>query len=844
MKIGVFVMSILIEADFKFINELIDKYTNLYIRRDFLNENIERYIDIDEAKKGLGIANILATSRRDESKKLALKISTLISTVIEDPIVLKRCINIMSTLSIFTFSSVLKNRKGYDENIFQRDGLSLFEKLYREEFFSRKIAGEKVTLNKFQLIVNDAITNYKNISVSAPTSIGKSYLMKKVILNTIVVEENSKIIYVVPTRALINQVMNDIQEEIINLHLDEKVVVTCSSEITEDIQQRKCIFILTQERLNQLCCNIDKKFNINLIVIDEAQQIAEGSRGILLEYTIRRVKEIWSNIKIFFISPLIDNSEVFIKRFRLEESYFKNESLPTVNQNVIYIQKQRRKSFLEIRSNNSIIGKIGFISSKLPTLKEKIAYIYNNFNNGENSIIYCNKQSSTRNIVNEIIKYDEFIPIKDNELNEFSDFLKQYICDKYDLVDLIKRGVAYHYSMIPNIIKMGIEDLAQKGKLKVIACTSTLLEGINVQANNIYIYNPKKNTEFLSDLEFWNLSGRAGRMKNDICGNIICIDINNQWNNEGYFQKNIEDIDFKKNKILSNDVEKFKNYLMDKDSIPNNKENKGIIDSYKNLESVLLLEKIDGKDILEEYNKNDVMKNIDVILNNKIEENNVPEELLKKLIGIDIEVINRLWMGFEKNYSRIENLYLLNPFMEKADERLDRVLKIINKVFLNGMYSKEYLCAVKVTILKWIREKGMKEIIFYDFDLNINNSEQINKKIEEGLNFLNKTVRYEFSKLIYAYQEVLNEFLILKDKQELIEKQSNYSLYLEFGASRKKTLELMALGMFREGAIIVSKYIQSEDRNEIYKELKKLDINNININKFMKKKIIEKIKIL
>ncbi|MCE5221385.1 MAG: DEAD/DEAH box helicase [Clostridium sp.] len=839
-------MIILKESDLLLVNMLVDKYTRVYIKKEFLKLNVNSEINADEMKIGLGLANIMSFSEKFLYQKLALRYATIISSVSEDNKILIKCNNILSNLTIFTFENVLRKRKGYDKNLVHYKGISLFEELYKKEFFSKNFAGKKEILNRFQLSTSNALKNVKNISISAPTSIGKSFLMKKIIIDQLVNTQTRKIVYIVPTRALINEVMNDIQNEIVSLNLDERIFVTCSSELNDEMVENKVIFILTQERLNQLCSNASE-FNLilDLLIVDEAQQIAEGARGILLEYTIKRAKQLWRNIKIFFVSPLIENPEVFIKRFELENTYYRHEKLSTVNQNVITLEEDSKDSDIKIKYKDKTISSFEYRSKSFRRLEDRIAYVINKFNNDENSIIYCNIPSSTRKISNKLAKQKNFPKLNIIELDEFSDFLKKYICEEYDLADLIQRGVAYHYSKLPSIIKNGVEDLAKDGKLKIISCTSTLLEGINVQANNIYIYNPKKNTEFLSNLEFWNLSGRAGRMNNDLCGNIICINFKSDWYNSNYARRKIEDIEFKKNKMISEELNQFKSYIENKETIKVNRNNKEVIVCNENLESILLLEKIDGQNIVEKYldKSNDILE-IDSILAEKINNNEAPKELLKRLVGIDIVAINILWNTFIKNYNSIELYFLLNPFFEEADKRFGIILGGINKIFFNGKYTDKQLNAIKITGLKWMREKNIREIIFYDFSPSEYTSSEINEKIQDRLGFLNEEIRFTINKYLYAYQEILKEVLKLNGGELYIEKLCNYSLYLEFGASKKTTLELMYLGIFREGAISLSNYIFSEEPDKIRSELKALDIKSLKINSYIKKKIMEKLSML
>ena len=61
-------------------------------------------------------------------------------------------------------------------------------------------------------------------------------------------------------------------------------------------------------------------------------------------------------------------------------------------------------------------------------------------------------------------------------------------------------------------------------------CTSTLLEGVNLPAKNIFILNNAIGLSKFSDIDFWNLAGRAGRLSKELSGNIICVRASNKKN--------------------------------------------------------------------------------------------------------------------------------------------------------------------------------------------------------------------------------------------------------------------------------------------------------------------------
>ena len=57
----------------------------------------------------------------------------------------------------------------------------------------------------------------------------------------------------------------------------------------------------------------------------------------------------------------------------------------------------------------------------------------------------------------------------------------------------------------------------------MLFCTSTLLEGVNLPADKIFVVSAKKADEQLTSFEFRNLIGRAGRLDQHLCGLVYCI---------------------------------------------------------------------------------------------------------------------------------------------------------------------------------------------------------------------------------------------------------------------------------------------------------------------------------
>ena len=55
-------------------------------------------------------------------------------------------------------------------------------------------------------------------------------------------------------------------------------------------------------------------------------------------------------------------------------------------------------------------------------------------------------------------------------------------------------------------------DLFNSGKINTIFCTTTIIEGVNTNTENIIYFNKKKGTNDIDFFDYSNMRGRAGRL--------------------------------------------------------------------------------------------------------------------------------------------------------------------------------------------------------------------------------------------------------------------------------------------------------------------------------------------
>ncbi|WP_435525862.1 DEAD/DEAH box helicase [Chryseobacterium indoltheticum] len=144
----------------------------------------------------------------------------------------------------------------------------------------------------FQKDLWEGLNNISEIAISAPTSSGKSFIIKQYLINEFFNKNEFRALYIVPSRALINQVSEEFKSEL-NNDVRVKSSVTEENEVSD-----KEIYILTPERCIKI---LDIDIKIDFIFIDEVQGIEDTlGRGLTFEYVFNEISLKFPSAKIHF----------------------------------------------------------------------------------------------------------------------------------------------------------------------------------------------------------------------------------------------------------------------------------------------------------------------------------------------------------------------------------------------------------------------------------------------------------------------------------------------------------------------------------------------------------------
>lgn len=396
------------------------------------------------------------------------------------------------------------------------------------------VNGSQLYLTDFQRQLWSRLVDKRRLALAAPTSAGKSFLLQTYILSLFDTDSNRTVVYAVPTRALIAQVSDELVAQFRKFRRDAPDVVTVPID-TEAAPSSRSVYVMTQERL-QLTLSSQPKLTADVLIVDEAHSIADGSRGVLLQWVIDDLIACNPKIQILFASPTVRNLDIFGQLFGLTDVVVCESAEPTVAQNFINVTVI---SAPEGRITIQTTGDGSQQPTEIATIKldqttasriDKLVHISHALGREKPSMIYANGPAEAETIA---IQLADLMSEREPSAAQLAlaELVSDCVHHSYVLAECVKRGVGFHYSNIPTLLRRAVERAFARGDITYLVCTSTLLQGVNLPAKNIFIFAPEKgHGKPLQSSDFWNLAGRAGRLRREFCGNIFLIDYS-KWKN-------------------------------------------------------------------------------------------------------------------------------------------------------------------------------------------------------------------------------------------------------------------------------------------------------------------------
>lgn len=806
----------------------------------------EKPLEVTEINQLLGHASILSLSEEAEDKILSYEVITRLLEVRsgDDSKLLSSAEVIMSRLGNFPGRQLLRERFNFSGK--EIPSFLKLECLSREVENSVFIDEESIQLTDFQYNFYSSLQEERALSISAPTSAGKSFVLGINLIKKLREKESQCVVYIVPTRALITEVSSRIRDLLRQYKLDNVIIRTAPFSISKEKSQNGVVYVLTQERLmNYLSDTTGEMPTITSLIVDEAHEIQNGKRGILLQSAIDYLLKKYPRTEMLFASPLIKNPGYFFNIFNIVDSgKFFTEIISPVSQNIILVSDVAGK-IREINFQLLSEGKRISLGNRIVDFKFRGSKSIQKANlaskiskNDESIIIFANGPSDAESVAKEISEtIKDYVLSPDIKL--FIDFLKKEIHPEYPLIECLESGVGFHYGKMPSIVRSGIETLFKNDEIKYICCTSTLLQGVNLPAKHIIIENPKSGDTPMSRSDFLNLSGRAGRLLKEFHGNIWCIRPST-WDDNSYEGDKLQEISSAISSVMTDGGSLIQNLLSDN------------IGSGKKIdEAEMAFSKLyqdyhysENHSSIEAYRTDENSENLDRTISaiSKIVVD-LPSDIIEKNKGVRPDYLQRVY-NFLSTTEHLEEYLLVSPYTAGAKRKMENVIDIFIDCFEWGL-SPSYKNLISYLGYNWIWGKSLGELL--EKRVNFVKERQSSKKastiIRDYLNILENDIRFKMVKYFSAYNDVLRLILTRKGIDFEETELESYHIYLEFGSCNKVALNIMAMGLSRFTALHLSNISdaipETSDIDEYFNKIKEMDVRNLQMPSLCKQEILK-----
>lgn len=433
--------------------------------------------------------------------------------------------------------------------------LALKKSTFIQEFWpAQKLLGEKGVFNGASAVIQ------------MPTSAGKTKSMEVLIRSSFLSERTGLAVLIAPFRALCREIADNfsIAFEGENVVLNELLdVPQISNEESDFLQfllgadfknpnERKAVIIATPEKFVYLLRKhpeiTDK---IGLLIFDEGHQFDSGERGVTFELLVSSlIGHINPQAQVVLISAVISNAKT-IGAWLYGDAGVEIEGkgcLPTVRSiafshltlgggQLMYQRHEDHRidgyfvpKVIEVhnlgRQKRELRDRLFPVRNKPLTIA---AYLGLKLSNQAPTAIFCGTRVAVNSICECIIEaFDRGLELSppfeksnEEEIRKLASLASLHFGSGKSIPVSIRLGVLPHSASVPHGLRAAIEYAMEHGMAALVVCTSTLAQGVNLPIKYLLISSTTQSKRRISNRDFHNLIGRAGRSGHHTEGSVI-----------------------------------------------------------------------------------------------------------------------------------------------------------------------------------------------------------------------------------------------------------------------------------------------------------------------------------
>jgi hypothetical protein len=336
--------------------------------------------------------------------------------------------------------------------------------------------GDTIVFHAAQNDIYQRLMDGRNVILSAPTSFGKSLIVDALLTSG----RYNNVFLVVPTLALIDET----RQRVAALNTPHRVITHASQS-----QGQANVFIMTQERVLEI---VELPERVDLLVIDEFYKLdahEDRDRGELLNQAMYRLFK--TGAQMYFLGPNIDA----IPEDLPFSADFVRTDFNTVAIDVIRVQADKGQH------------------------EEALVQLVNQHRH-EPTLVYVRSPARARQIAHALIEGVQPADL-DGVVASAVEWLSSNFHPEWYVSRGLGQGIGVHHGRLPRSIGQFMVRAFNEGRINVLICTSTLIEGVNTAAKNVVIFDNTVAQQKFDYFTFNNIRGRSGRMFKHFLGRVF-----------------------------------------------------------------------------------------------------------------------------------------------------------------------------------------------------------------------------------------------------------------------------------------------------------------------------------
>ena len=448
------------------------------------------------------------------------------------------------------------------------------------------------------------------------------------------------------------------------------------------------------------------------------------------------------------------------------------------------------------------------------------------------NVVYVNVPSDAEKTASQIFEAlgEEADISHEPRIQALRELCQKTIHENYALGEVIQRGVGFHYGNIPLLIRTEIEKLFRDGLLRYLVCTSTLLEGVNLPCQTLFVLGPERGRgNKMTAADFWNLAGRAGRWGQEFAGNIVCVDTTNEkkWPDPPR-QRTRYPLVRATNQVLGNPSE-----LLDYIEGGTPADGGSGSAPLEAVFSFLAARRLRGNSITELPGVSGAdLEQLEAAVDASLAGLEVPVEIVERHAGISPVSMQRLLIELASQDDPSELLVSL----PESDDALETLLAALGRIKRTlggdfGLSGRQY--ALSLLITRWMRGLPLAVLIAerIRYESTRPRPPSIATSIRRTMADVEKIARFEAPKYLACYLDLLRVDFERRGIEDQLIDLPDVAMLLELGVSRMTELSMISLGLSRTTAVALSEHIIDDelDKSDCLRWLRQRDIEALGL---------------